>query len=288
MKSGRGEQCSPAKNADIRANTVRPYTIAAYAKLNLFLDILGKRDDGYHEILTTMCLIDLADDVTISVSDGDGISGVTAENTAYKATALFLHKTGIKKHIEINIVKKIPVMAGLGGSGADAAAVLRGLNELFGEPFTTRELMELGGEIGSDVPFMIHGGFALCKGRGTEIAEVLPLPDCFFVIVKPEFECSSKEAYALYAANPIPRTEWQGGLQVYNIFEKLYNNPEIDKIKRELTALGASSAGMTGSGSAVFGVFETGEKAQKAFSGLNYTEKFIARPFAPLTKYINL
>ncbi|MCL2637532.1 MAG: 4-(cytidine 5'-diphospho)-2-C-methyl-D-erythritol kinase, partial [Oscillospiraceae bacterium] len=203
--------------------------------------------------------------------------GVDADNTAHKAAVLFLHKSGIKKHIEINIDKKIPFMAGLGGSSADAAAVLLALNKLFGGLFTLAELMKLGAEIGSDVPFCIHGGFALCKGRGTEIAEVLPLPDCVFVIIKPDFSCSSKEAYALYAANPIPPTDISVR-PYYNIFEKLYKNPEIDRIKQELITLGASAASLTGSGSAVFGVFADMKAAQSAFSRLNYTKKFIALP----------
>ncbi|MDR2559666.1 MAG: 4-(cytidine 5'-diphospho)-2-C-methyl-D-erythritol kinase, partial [Oscillospiraceae bacterium] len=155
---------------------------------------------------------------------------------------------------------------------------LCGLNKFFGKPFTPAQLLGTGAEIGSDVPFCIHGGFALCKGRGTEIAEILPLPDCFFVVVKPELSCSTKEAYALYGKNPLPCTEWRGGLHLYNVFEKLYMHPEIDKIKRELTALGALEAGMTGSGSAVFGVFADMKAAENAFSRINYTEKFIARP----------
>jgi 4-diphosphocytidyl-2-C-methyl-D-erythritol kinase len=258
MKSGRGAQCASVK---------------AYAKLNLFLDILGKREDGYHEILTTMCMIDLADDVQITVSEGEGISGVDSDNTAYKAAKLF----NAKKHINIKITKKIPVMAGLGGSSADAAAVLRALNALFEEPFTLDELMQMGAEIGSDVPFLIHGGHALCKGTGTEIAEILPLPDCFFVIVKPDFECSTKEAYALFGANPPPKTQRQEG-KIYNIFEYLYNNPEIERIKQQLLSLGGKNAGLTGSGSAVFGVFESFENAEKAYKCLDYDVKFIARP----------
>ncbi|MDR2559354.1 MAG: 4-(cytidine 5'-diphospho)-2-C-methyl-D-erythritol kinase, partial [Oscillospiraceae bacterium] len=99
-------------------------TVKAYAKLNFFLDILGRRDDGYHEILTTMCLIDLADDVEITVGSGDGITGTDSGNTAYKAAELFLERLGKKRSVNINITKKIPMMAGLGGSSADAGAVL--------------------------------------------------------------------------------------------------------------------------------------------------------------------
>ncbi|MDR2531782.1 MAG: 4-(cytidine 5'-diphospho)-2-C-methyl-D-erythritol kinase [Oscillospiraceae bacterium] len=258
-------------------------TVKANAKLNLFLDIIGRRGDGYHDILTTMCLIDLADDVSVTVGNGNGISvtcddsGIS-ENTAYKATSLFLAKAGVRRDVNISINKKIPVMAGLGGSSADAAAVLYALNALFGEPLTLEELMKTGAEIGSDVPFCIHGGFALCKSTGTEIAETFPLLDCVFVIVKPDFCCSSKEAYALYAKNSVPRVQWRGEGHLYNVFEELYANSEIAEIKRELTALGASGAGMTGSGSAVFGIFKNRREANKAFESLKYRKKFTAVP----------
>ncbi|MCL2697287.1 MAG: 4-(cytidine 5'-diphospho)-2-C-methyl-D-erythritol kinase [Oscillospiraceae bacterium] len=257
--------------------------VKAYAKLNFFIDILGRREDGYHEILTTMCLIDLADDAEISISAGDCIKLVCSDpnipaderNTAYKAASLFLERLGVRRQITIEIIKKIPAMAGLGSSSTDAAAVLRGLNELLGKPFSLKQLLEMGAEIGSDVPFCIYGGFALCGGRGTEIIETYPLPGCVFVVVKPGFECSSKKAYGIYAANPIPRAEFK---DYYNIFEALYNNPEIARIKQELADLGASAASLTGSGSAVFGVFADMKAAEKAFLRLNYTEKFITKP----------
>jgi len=251
--------------------------INAYAKLNLFLDILGRRDDGYHEVLTKMCLIDLTDDVTLCVTDGGGVTGADSDNTAYKAAELFLKTLGVKRRVDIKITKRIPVMAGLGGSSADAAAVLRGLNTLFDEPFTLHELMQTGAKIGADVPFCVHGGCALCKGTGTEVAEIFPLPDCVFAIVKPDFDCSTKEAYALYAANPPPKTQ-RHEEKIYNVFEKLYGNPEIEKIKADFMKLGASGASMTGSGSAVFGVFAGVRQAEKALSGMDYTQKFIARP----------
>jgi 4-diphosphocytidyl-2-C-methyl-D-erythritol kinase len=259
-------------------------SVKAYAKLNLFLDILGKRDDGYHEVLTAMCLIDLADDIEITVDEGSGIIGVGSDNTAYRAAELFLGRLGVKKHVGIDITKRIPVMAGLGGSSADAAAVLGALNKLLGKPFSLNELMQLGAEIGSDVPFMLHGGHALCRGRGTEIAEVLPLPDCVFVIVKPEFDCPTKEAYARYSRHAEGVTPYEPG-KIYNVFERLHNNPEITRIKQELTDSGASAACMTGSGSAVFGVFADMESAREACSWLNYTGKFIA---IPVDKHINL
>lgn len=252
---------------------MKTITIKAYAKLNLFLDILGKRPDGYHEILTKMCLIDLANDVTIKI----GETGIVRENNknAYKAAALFLEKINSRENVSIDIIKNIPEEAGLGGSSADAAAVLRGLNKLYGEPFTLNELMSIGAETGADVPFCIHGGCAVCMGTGAEISEVLPLPDCIFVIVKPKFSCSSKEAYARFNGYVEPEGQY------YNAFERLYNNPEIGKTKEELINLGASAACMTGSGSAVFGVFEGSDSfknAKKALKNLNYSEKFIASP----------
>ena len=247
-------------------------TIKAYAKLNLFLDILGKRPDGYHEILTKMCTIDLSNEVTITI----GETGIISENNknAYKAADLFLNKINSKENVKLNINKNIPEQAGLGSSSADSAAVLRGLNTFYGAPFTLDEIMNIGAEVGSDVPFCIHGGCAVCSGTGIEISEILPLPDCVFVIVKPEFSFSTKDAYARFIgrADPAPAT------QFYNIFEELHNHPEIDKIKQELIAQGASAALMTGSGSAVFGVFENPQNAEKALKNLNFGEKFIAKP----------
>jgi len=166
-------------------------------------------------------------------------------------------------------------MAGLGGSSADGAAVLRALNTLFGKPFSHKELMNIGAEIGADVPFCIHGGFALCTGIGTEIKEILPIPECVFVIVKPDFECSTKEAYALYAKNPLPQTEFKF---YYNVFELLYNNPKIEGLKSELINLGAENACLTGSGSAVYSVFKDLNEAKKAFNGLSYKQRFITLP----------
>jgi 4-diphosphocytidyl-2-C-methyl-D-erythritol kinase len=258
-------------------------TVKAYAKLNLFLDILGKRPDGYHEVLTAMCAVDLADDVTVSVSDGDGVTltcdvqGIPSDerNSAHRAALLFLAELGVKRHADINIVKHIPVMAGLGGSGADAAAVLKALNRLLGEPFTLEELMRNGAKIGTDVPFCIHGGAALCTGTGAMITQALPLPDCVFVVIKPDFECCTKSAYTLYAINPVPPAEF---LYHYNIFEKLHNNPKIDRIKADLISAGASAACLTGSGSAVYGVFADMKEARKAYGGLDYNEKYIVKP----------
>ncbi|MCL2019148.1 MAG: 4-(cytidine 5'-diphospho)-2-C-methyl-D-erythritol kinase [Oscillospiraceae bacterium] len=261
-------------------------TVKAYSKLNFFLDILGRRSDGYHEIRTTMLTVDLCDDVRLGVSDGDGVFLTCTEpeiplderNTAYKAAKLFLEKAGVKKQVDIDIIKRIPVGGGLGGSSADAAAVLRALNELFGELFDLSELLEIGTKVGADVPFCIHGGFALCTGTGTEIAEVFPVPAYIFVIVKPNFSCSSKKAYAMYDKKKLSETPFRGCTDVFNIFEKLYNNPEIEKIKNNLIQLGAVNASLSGSGSAVFGVFEDINSAERAYAAMKYTEKFIARP----------
>ncbi|MCL2108317.1 MAG: 4-(cytidine 5'-diphospho)-2-C-methyl-D-erythritol kinase [Oscillospiraceae bacterium] len=265
-------------------------TLKAPAKLNLYLDILSKRPDGYHEVLNVMCLIDLADEVTLTVTDGQGIEltctnaqiPTDERNTAHKAAKLFLERVNCAdKQVDLAIVKQIPVMAGLGGSSADAAAVLRGLNELFGDPLTLAELMSIGALIGSDVPFCIHGGCAVCTGRGEIVAKVLDTPPCTFVVIKPAVSVSTEDAYALYAANPpSPNGAFQsGGFPFYNVFEKLLNFPETAEIKQNLLDHGAISALLTGSGSAVYGVFDSLEKAEKAYESLNYSEKFIAKPY---------
>ncbi|MCL1822578.1 MAG: 4-(cytidine 5'-diphospho)-2-C-methyl-D-erythritol kinase [Oscillospiraceae bacterium] len=264
---------------------MKKITLKAYAKLNMFLDITGRLDNGLHHVLTSMQLIDLADDVQIKASAGEGISIVCnhpavpadSTNTAVKAAELFMQRIGKQVKAEIAINKKIPLMAGLGGGSADAAAVLRGLNKIADNRFNLQELLEMGAEIGADVPFCIHGGYAFCSGTGATIAQALPDYTCAFVIIKPDFSCSTKEAYALYDKNPLIPHE-KGDLFLYNAFEKLYNNPEIEKIKQNLISAGAMGASLTGSGSAVFGVFENKQQAEKAFSGLNYPEMYLALP----------
>jgi 4-diphosphocytidyl-2-C-methyl-D-erythritol kinase len=242
-------------------------TLPARAKLNLYLDIVGKRDDGYHNIVTEMQEIDLADTVTVTLKE-TGIR-VTCDNPAlptdnrniaYRAAELF--HTGSEIHIE----KRIPVMAGLGGSSADGAAVLKGLNQLH-KRFTEIELLKIGARLGADVPFCLTGGRAKCEGIGDIITPLPDLPGQFYLIVRSDFCCDTKFAYSLYKPD-IKRTK-------PNIFQDLYKDERIERICDELLRLGARTASMTGSGSAVFGVFGSYEQAESALNNVNYPFKII-------------
>lgn len=258
--------------------------LRAPAKLNLYLDITGRRADGYHELETVMTSVDLCDIVTIKPTDGEiRVSCTNSEipqnegNICFKAAKSFFEAAKIQGGAEISIEKKIPHGAGMGGGSADAAAVFRGLNELFGYPLKTDELLKIGEKTGADVPFCIVGGTKICRGIGEIISDCPILPRKFFLIIMPNFSCDTKAAYRRYDENPI---EPKNALEkfcadfpkaLYNAFEELYQSEKIREIKKKLIENGAENASLTGSGAAVFGVFETREKAENAksaFSGL--------------------
>ena len=261
--------------------------LRAPAKLNLYLDITGRRTDGYHELETVMTSVDLCDIVTIKLADGENeqirASCTNAEipqndgNICHKAAKLFFEAAKIRSGAEINVEKKIPHGAGLGGGSADAAAVFRGLNELFGFPLKTDELLKIGGKTGADVPFCIVGGTKICRGTGEIISESPELPKKYFLIVMPGFCCDTKAAYRRYDESPIkPKSALEKFYAdfpkaLYNVFEELYKSEEICGIKTRLLENGAESASLTGSGAAVFGVFENrgkSENARRAFPDL--------------------
>ncbi len=281
-------------------------TVNAYAKINLFLDITGVLPNGYHSLNNVMQQIELHDEVKVSLSEGSGVKitcdnpAVPADNRniAYKAAALFSEKTGLSAEITIDVKKNIPVMAGLGGSSTDGAAVLKALNRLCGEPLTKRELEELGAELGADVPFCVRGGAAFCRGIGEKMVDIKGLKDCHILIVKPDFSCGTSEAYMLYDKAPIKSLGEPDGLIsalmendlrktgkcVYNIFESLYKDCRIEKIKKDLTALNALGTLLSGSGSAVCGLFETESEAAAAMSRLKYPFRILTKPVFSLEK----
>lgn len=262
-------------------NGIRIFKLNAYAKLNLYLDITGRRADGYHLLETVMQSVSLADEVTVVVSAGSGITlscsrediPSDSRNTAYRAAELFLQRAGASGSVCIDIEKNIPSGAGMGGGSADAAAVLRGLNQIYGEPLSERQLLDIAVQVGADVPFCLIGGTKLCQGIGEEMSD-FPAAKGVFVVVKPDFSCPTGEAYRKYDSSPIaPR----GGLEkfraampenyapeMYNVFQRLYADERIENICSRLTELGARGAMLTGSGSAVFGVFDGAEAAHAA------------------------
>ena len=184
----------------------------AFAKINLTLDVLGKRDDGFHDIKTVMQTISLRDDVEIDVGTGkpwvlkcdkEGIP-CDERNLAWKAAKLFEEVTGKDLGgIEIRITKRIPSEAGLAGGSADAAAVLRALNEHFGAPLSIGALAEVGGQIGSDIPFCVIGGTCMCEGRGEKLRRLPNMPECVIVICKPDFGVSTPALYILRIWVPV-------------------------------------------------------------------------------------
>ncbi len=263
--------------------------VLAPAKVNLFLRVLGKRPDGYHEIFSLMQPVSLYDEIEISVSDGDGIEVASdspdapggSENLAYRAASLFLERAGLRKRVSIGIKKRIPVGAGLGGGSSDAASVIMALNGLSGAGFPDRELMEMGARLGSDVPFFFLKGPALARGRG-EVLERVNLPPLYYVLINPGFHVPTAWVYSslrltkkgennilLYSSEVFADRE---GLKkaLSNDLEAVTigRYPEISALKEKLTGAGASGALMSGSGPTVFGVFHSREDAERAYRTL--------------------
>ena len=261
----------------------------AYAKLNLSLDVLGKRDDGFHDMEMIFQLISLQDHVTMRVRRGEGIRVLSSlrylpsgpENIAYRCAMRFLQDTGLSGwEIEISLDKKIPVGSGLGGGSADGAAVLRGLNRYFDHPLTEEELMMAADSAGSDIPFCLMGGTALAHGKGEILEALPPLIGCGFVVVKPSFSVSTPELFrkldsirvtlhpdteGLVQAIRVGNTQ-EIGQRLFNVFEDALGRDRntVSEIKSALLDAGAIGASMTGTGSAVFGMFPDGVSADRA------------------------
>ena len=277
----------------------------AFAKLNLTLDVLGKRPDGYHDIKSVMQAISLRDDIEIDIGTGkpwkllcDKEDIPTDErNLAWKAAKLFFDTTGKDPEgLEIRITKRIPAEAGLGGGSADAAAVLRALNRHYGAPFSLPALAELGGQIGSDIPFCVLCGTAMAEGRGEMLRPLPNVPDCIFVVCKPDFSVSTPALYAkidekAIAQRPDHRTIESALLagdlgavaqNLCNVFDPIVTEEhlELNYIKSIFNSYGAVGYQMTGSGSAVYCIVENFEYAAVICSMLreNYPQVFIAKP----------
>lgn len=279
-------------------------TVLAPAKLNLFLEITGRRSDGYHLIDTIMQSVSLYDEVTVT-ADGEesGINIFCTDenvpcdetNTAYKAVVKFFEYAQIKPAgISVKIKKRIPSQAGMAGGSADAAAVITALNEMFETNFSQAKLAEIGEEIGADVPFCIYGGTMSAGGIGTILTPLPNIPDCYFVIVKPDISVSTKDAYQkcdghgydmCRSSDKITDSICSSNLReigkrMYNKFEEVIDIPEIEEIKNCMKKNGAFGACLTGSGSAVFGIFGEKSDADTCFDELKETfaEVCIVKP----------
>lgn len=263
--------------------------IAAHAKVNLALDVCGRRPDGYHEVRMVMQETSLCDTLTIeraaygvTLTCSDAALPCDENNLAYRAAALFLVRAGLGGGVTVHLEKCIPSQAGLGGGSADAAAVLKGMNALFATHIPTDTLMQWGLELGADVPFCILGGTALAEGIGEKLTPLPGLARTFLVIVKPDGGISTPAAYsAVDAMQPAPHADVDAVIAaldnptriaacMQNAFEAVVvpQMPVIGEIKRRLLALGADGAMMTGTGSAVFGLFSDEKTAQRAYDAL--------------------
>ena len=277
----------------------------ACAKLNLTLDVTARREDGYHDMVMVMQTISVTDRITIEETGESGIRvrcnyryvPTDERNLAVKAAKIFLRAAGEEdRGIQIQMEKSIPVGAGMAGGSADAAAVLRGLNRLLGRRFDRRELEKLAEEIGSDVPFCVAGGTALARGRGEVLEDLEPMPECQIVVCKPGFSISTPELFRKLDQAGLKRhPDTEGMLEalrnqdlkamsvrMYNVFEEVDDRRmrSVAEIKSVMLDYGALGAIMTGTGSAVFGVYSDRSMAEKCAEELRREHRFckVAEP----------
>jgi 4-diphosphocytidyl-2-C-methyl-D-erythritol kinase len=270
-------------------------TFNAPAKVNLYLEINGKRNDGYHNLVSIMQMVSLFDTISIGSLKkrmGCRIEGSfpfkQRENTIWRAVDLFRQRTGLKQGINISVEKRIPLGAGLGGGASDAALVLYYLNLLFDTPLNQRDLRELGLEVGSDVPFFFGSTAALITGRGENVTPLRPRTDFQIVLVHPGFPISTYQAYTWFDKMKEQETERDKGplssvdalktlMMTYenaaikswkfkNSFDSVIYGafPVLNEIRTSLTDMGALHAGISGSGSTVIGIFALDSKAERA------------------------
>ena len=263
-------------------------TLKALAKINLGLDGLGRRQNGYHDVRMVMQTIYLYDNVTLEKTSEPGIQLQTnlfylpsdENNIAYKAAKMLIDEYQIQEGVHITLDKHIPVAAGMAGGSSNAAAVLVGMNRLFSLGLSDKELMKRGALLGADVPYCVMRGTVLAEGVGEILTPLLPLPKCYILIAKPGISVSTKEIYEKLDAQVIEKhPDIDGilkGLQEQNLHKIAASmgnvlegvtvpmHPVIEQIKRAMKEAGALNAMMSGSGPTVFGIFEDRSVAQKA------------------------
>ena len=280
--------------------------LKAMAKINLGLDVLRKREDGYHDLRMIMQTVYLYDKIELKVTEEPGIRVLTnlsylptnEDNLVYRAAKLLMDEFSIKKGVEIQLKKYIPVAAGLAGGSSDAAAVLVGINRIFRLNLSQEDLMKRGVKIGADVPYCIMRGTALAEGIGEKLTRLPNTPDCYVVLAKPGVHVSTQFVYGNLKANELKdHPDIDGQIDAikngdfYGMAERMGNvletvtvpaHPVIDEIKDIMKQEGAVNAMMSGSGPTVFGLFDDEEKAQSAFRILEQKE-FVKHAF--LTKF---
>lgn len=264
----------------------------APAKINLLLDVMRKREDGFHEVEMIMTMVDLADRLemeelprdTIIISSQAGYIPTDEKNLAFQAAKLIKERYNVRKGVYIHLDKKIPVAAGLAGGSSDAAAALRGLNRLWQLQIPEEELCRLGAELGSDVPFCVTGGTAIARGRGEKLERIVNPPQCWVVLAKPPINVSTADVYGKFRASEIkhhPSTEEmvsairRGSFNdicagLGNVLEDvtLGLHPEVLQLKESMQRLGADGVLMSGSGPTVFGLVSKEAKLPRIYNGL--------------------
>ena len=285
----------------------QPLELKAYEKVNLGIDVIGKRPDGYHEVRMIMQTVKLYDRITMEKNDSGNIIlstnlpylPVNEKNLVYRAIDMIRNAYGITDGVTASIVKRIPIAAGMAGGSSDAAAAFVGMNQLFHLGITQQELMDYGVKLGADIPYCIMRGTALSEGIGEILTPLPPIPNCWFLIVKPTFSMSTKFVYenlyldeiavhpdidgmkeALYQRDLIGVTD-----RMENVLEQVTKKhyPAIGEIKDIMRKEGALNALMSGSGSTVFGIFKSKETAEKAAAACHehpsVKQTHIVRPF---------
>ena len=281
--------------------------LQAFAKINLGLDVLGKREDGYHEVCMIMQTIRMYDQLDMRKSVEPGIHLTTNKkyipvdenNLVWRAAKLMMDTCGIMEGVSIHLHQVIPVAAGMAGGSSDAAATLVGMNRLFHCGLSKEKLMELGVQIGADVPYCVLRGTALAEGIGEKLTVLPPMPDCWILIGKPGISVSTKYVYTTLDLNTDTVHPDIDGMKkaledgnLYGITERMGNvlqdvtipaYPEVERIKEQMKTLGAVNAMMSGSGPTVFGIFDNEEKAQEACQKLRESgscqQVFLTVPF---------
>lgn len=275
----------------------------SFAKINLSLDVLGRLDNGYHEVQMVMQTVSVFDIITVTqIKHGIEISTnlpylpIDENNLAYKAADEFFKYTGIKSGVSIDISKRIPVGAGLAGGSSNASAVLKAMNKLFNAGLSLKELCSIGVKIGADVPYCVLGGTRLAEGIGEKLSSLPKIPKCSIVLVKPSFSISTKSVYEkIDSCSDYKRPDTkrlieglsEGNLDIIadsmgNVLEEvsLSEHPVLSTLKDELKELGAIKAQMSGSGPTVFGIFRTYDEAREAKKALwgKYKTVYICTP----------
>lgn len=268
----------------------------AYAKINLGLDVLRRRPDGYHEVKMIMQTVDICDDLTFEKRGEPGIGfqiegadlPADENNLVYRAAALLMEKRQVQEGVSITLQKRIPIAAGMAGGSTDAAAALRGLNALFEMGYSVEELKQFGVTLGADIPYCIQGGTMLSEGIGEILTPLSDPPACHLVIVKPDIDVSTAFVYGHLQADKLSFHPDIDGMaaaltagdlkgitdRMGNVLETVTvkEYPVIDSLKQMMCSLGAENALMSGSGPTVFGICREKETAEKIAAAIRKEE----------------